>query len=99
MNIYTARWNNAKKIAEKIIKIQSEGGLVFNEENSIVNKFVIDKDRTGIEGVYELGNNITVFYFQNTLDWDHGMYTPIKEYNKQFVGWKFVHPKHVNTLL
>lgn len=99
MDIYEARWQNAKKIAERIIEMQSNGWLIFDGENKIAHKFAIEKDSYGKDRIVERYDGITIEYFANDRDWDAGLYTTIAEYNKQFAGWKCIDPKNIVPLL
>ena len=95
MNIYEARWNNAVKIAEKINSFLDRGFLIFNGDDEIINKkFAISND----EIYLPLICNCNLGYFLKNTDYDEGMFTTIKEYNKQFKDWKFIHPNDIKRL-
>ena len=98
MNIYEARWNNAVNVAHRIKSLMDKGHKVFNEKGELIvgNFHITDKIIHLIENVNS--NRYTTIYFENDKDWDHGLYTTIKEWNKQFSKWTFVHPKDVKRL-
>lgn len=100
MDIYEARWKNAKRIAERIKEMQDKGWLVFDEDRRIVHKFSIEKNRDGEECIVErYSGSFSVNYFVNDKYWDEGLYTTIAEYNKRFRDWKCIDPKNIVPLL
>lgn len=98
MNTYEARWQNAKRIAEKIIEMQEKGWIIFDENNEAIMPFAITKDGDGGDIIAEVCSNITIKYFVNNKDWDEGLYTSIAEYNKRFKDWKCIDPKNIVPL-
>lgn len=94
MNIYNARWENAKRIAEKINSYLDSGYLVFNEDGERVSEKFLVKSFHGSEEIV-CGN---LGYFINSKDLDNGMYTKISEYNSKFKSWKIVRPDDIKSL-
>lgn len=87
MNKYVARWENAKKKCAKIQKLLAEGYLIFDADGNKIRTAEIKDDHT-----FYINSG---FYFLNDMNLDNGMYTPIKEFNKTFSDWVYVHPKNV----
>lgn len=86
MNIHKARWENAKKKCAKIQKLLAEGYLIFDADGNKIRTAEI-KDNT-----FYINN---CFYFINDIKLDNGLYETIKEFNKTFSNWVYVHPKNV----
>lgn len=98
MDIYKSRWENAKRIAEKINSFLDVGCLVFDENgNQISRKFEIKESWPG-SGIEEIVNGCC-FYFINSKTLDNGLYTTIEEYNSKFKKWKIVRPEHIISLI
>lgn len=96
MNIYLARWNNAKRIAEKINSLIDAGYLILDENKEpITCRFVIEED----EVYLPLGINCNWIFFRNEPGMDDGLYTTIYEYNKHFSGWTYISPKDIKHLV
>jgi hypothetical protein len=89
MDIYTARWENACRIASKINDFIEKGYIIFNEDDEKVDGFIIREDRI----FQNVNDNCSYIFFLNDKEFDNGYYTKIKEYNKQFKDWYCVHPK------
>lgn len=87
MNMYEARWENAKKKCAKIQKLLSEGYLIFDADGDKIISAGIKDDYT-----FYINNG---FYFLNDTQLDNGMLETIKEFNKTFSNWVYVHPKNV----
>lgn len=95
MDIYTARWENAKMIAEKVNSYLDSGYLIFNEDGErVTEKFLIKETGIGSEEIV-CGN---ICYFVNDKNLDNGLYTKISEYNSKFKLWKIVRPEHLVSL-
>ena len=89
MDIYKARWENAKRIAVKINSYLDAGCIVFNEDGEMISeKFTITDSIC-------CGN---VGYFYNNKNCDEGLYTTIDDYNSKFKKWKIVRPEHIISL-
>ena len=98
MDIYEARWRNAKRIAERIIEMQEKGWLVFDENNFIIGKVEIIKDCFSIECIIETKDSIVDYWFENDIGADEGLYTTISDFNKRFKDWKCIDPKKIVSL-
>ena len=95
MDIYKARWENAKRLAEKINSYFDAGYLIFNEYGErVTEKFLIKETWIGSEEII-CGN---LCYFIRDIRLDNGMYTKISEYNSKFKNWKIVRPEHLVSL-
>ena len=81
MNIYQARYRNALRKAAKINQYLKKGFHVFYHDEPIKNGFVM---RDG-ELCLKLSNQSYVMFYENTPDWDHGYWTTIKQFNKEFL--------------
>lgn len=99
MDIYEARWQNAKRIAKRIIEMQNAGWIIFDENSEAIMPFAIIKNSSGDEIIAEVCDNITIQYFVNSKEWDEGLYVSIAEYNKRFKDWKCIDPKNIVPLL
>lgn len=97
MNMYQARYNNAKRIKNKINELISQGNKVLDEQGNNVSSIVEDDDSI----VYTIDghDNARYILFINDVELDNGIYTPIKEFNKQFLGWTWYKPSDVNKLI
>jgi hypothetical protein len=80
MNIYQARYRNALKKAAKINRLMKKGYHVFFDGSPDHKGFVM----LGDELCLKVSDNSYELFYQNSADWDHGYYTPIKEWNKKF---------------
>lgn len=95
MNNYERRWNNAKRIAERINSFIDDGYMVFDDDGEVVGrKFII----TDYDISYPIGENSNLIYFINDVGLDNGIHTVISEYNKQFSDWKVVYPYDIQKL-
>ena len=89
-----ARWNNAKKIGEKIKSYTDKGYIVYDEEGDIITGITIND-----EGVFAiLDKTCKVSLFLNNIELDNGMYTNVKDFNEQFKKWKFVNPENILSI-
>lgn len=100
MSIYKARWRNALKQAAKINRLLRKGYIVFDKNNSKCDEFFeLTKNGTVLCQITKTeGHKFTWMWFENNKDFDHGLYTTIKEFNKRFEGMTAVHPRHVIKL-
>lgn len=95
MNKFTARYNNAKRIMNKINDLLQKGYQVIDENGYNVESINEANDTIS----YTLsGSNIRCSLFMNDIDFDDGMHTPIKEFNKSFELWTYVNPIHIKHL-
>lgn len=80
MNAYKARYRNALKKAAKINRYIKKGYHVFHggEPNRL--GFVLKDNQL----VLRISDNCSIIYYENDRDWDHGYWTPIKVWNKEF---------------
>jgi hypothetical protein len=97
MNIYESRYNNAKKVMNKINDLLSQGYRIMDEENLIVEK-VIEKNDYSISYIIKDEPNTFYNLFINDVDSDDGMHTNIKEFNKRFENWTYFRPEHLRKL-
>ena len=97
MDIFEARWNNAKNRAEIVNKLFGQGFLVFWGNYQIESPVVIsDKEikiqttETPVEEV--IGQNryygspvkVSLIIFVKDKQWDEGMFTSVADFNKKF---------------
>lgn len=95
MNKFTARYNNAKRIMNKINDLLQKGYKVIDENGYNVES-IIEADNTIY---YTLkGSLIRCSLFMNDIDFDDGIHTPIKEFNKSFESWVYINPNHIKQL-
>lgn len=83
MNIYKARYLNALRKAAQINRYIKKGFHVFHQGSPIENgaMFVM---RDG-ELLFQARENMAYLFYQNDKNWDHGYWTTIKEWNKNFL--------------
>jgi hypothetical protein len=92
MNIYTARYNNAKRIAEKINEYIEKGCIIINEYGEIVTgRFHITEKEISLK----YAENFRITYFINDSRLDNGALDSIKKYNVKFSKWKIIDSKNV----
>lgn len=89
-SVYAARLRNAHRIGRNLKRMLSKGFIVFDEEGARVTSvsYRIWGDGIGlsIDGVV---------YMDSDPSFDNGMHTTVAEFNKQFDGWKAVHPSQI----
>ncbi len=95
-NAFEDRWNNICRIVNKLNKHIKDGYMVYDAHGRVQEKF--DFINNGTEIVQYFGNGSCCMIFENNPNMDHGLYTPIKETNKQFEGWTMIHPSNVVEL-
>jgi len=82
---HLARWNNAKRIGEKIKSFTDKGYLVYDGEGDLITDITINN-----QGVFAtLDKSCQLSLFLNDIELDNGMYTNIKEFNERFKSWTF----------
>ena len=100
MNIYQARFENAKRIARKMNELLARGYIILDPNGGrIDNPFEITD--TAVYEVHrkdESGTSRSV-HFEMEKNYDHGMYTPIQEYNKFYDNWVAIHPRHFKSVM
>ena len=95
MNKFTARYNNAKRIMNKINDLLQKGYQVIDENGYNVETIAEENDTIS----YTLkGSLIRCSLFMNDIDFDDGMHTTIKEFNKSFESWTYINPNHIKQL-
>jgi len=81
MNRYEARYKNALKKAAKINRFLKKGYHVFHGGSPVIGgKFILRDD----ELLFKSSDTFYTVYYQHSPDWDHGYWTSIKKWNKQF---------------
>lgn len=81
MNRYEARYKNALKKAAKINRFIKKGYHVFHDGSPVKGgKFILSDD----ELLFKSSNTFYTLYYQHSPDWDHGYWTSIKQWNKDF---------------
>ena len=100
-DVFFARIENAKKVASSIKELIDSGFMVVDDEGSEIKDIKITNDSAGnLETVvanYKDGS-FNLILFEADKEYDHGMHTPIKEFNAQFDSWKVYHPLMVKSL-
>jgi hypothetical protein len=83
MNIYKARYLNALKKAARINRYIRKGYHVFHEGSLIDGgKFIM---RDG-ELVFKSSDTFYTLFYQHDSNYDHGYWTKISEWNKEFLS-------------
>lgn len=80
MNAYRRRYINALKKAATINRYQKKAYRVFFDGTPTQGRFVL-KDG---ELLFKVSDRLSYLFYQNSRDWDHGYWTPIKVWNEQF---------------
>jgi hypothetical protein len=81
MNIYKSRYVNALKKAAKINRFLKKGYHVFHGGSPVTGgKFILRED----ELLFKSSDTFYTIYYQHSPDWDHGYWTTIKKWNKEF---------------
>ena len=79
--IYKSRYVNALKKAAKINRYLKNGYHVFHGGSLVTGgKFILRGD----ELLFKSSDTYYTVYYQNSPDWDHGYWTNIDIWNKQF---------------
>lgn len=82
MNNYDRRWNNAVAMAHTIQYYLERNYIVLDSEDNIVKNITIDEKM-----IYMREGNVLRILFEKDKSLDHGMHTPIAEFNAQFNAW------------
>ena len=88
LNIYEKRWLAAKKFFEWFKKqIEAAGGdyFTYNGERHSIDSLIIDENEIYILET-DGGSRYIINLFENNREYDHGLYTPIKEYQEEFLS-------------
>lgn len=80
MNAYHRRYVNALKQAATINRYQKKGYHVFFDGTVAHGKFRLEDG----ELLFKVSDRLSYLFYQNSKDWDHGYWTPIKTWNKMF---------------
>jgi len=81
MNIYKSRYVNALKKAAKINRFLKKGYHVFHGGSPVTGgKFIMRGD----ELLFKSSDTFYTIYYQHSPDYDHGYWTTIKKWNKEF---------------
>lgn len=82
MNKYAARYKNALKKAAVINRFLKKGYHVINGGSPVKNgaRFIMRDN----ELLFKHSDTFYTLWYQNDAGWDHGYWTPIKEWNKEF---------------
>ena len=94
MDAYTARLNNAIRIAEKIKGFLASGYIVRNDSDEKVLEIIIDHTEPS-EITYRMSENCCAMLFSADRDRDDGMHTNISDFNKQFDSWCVFKPSKI----
>jgi hypothetical protein len=100
MNNYEARWNNALRIANAINQYIDDGYIVLDHHNSPVPRMTIGPDSISIIHEDVLSKSrMTYMIFENNPDYDHGVYTTIREFNDTFKDWTIAKKVDMGNIL
>lgn len=78
--LYKARYRNALKKAAKINRYIKQGYHVFHAGVPISLGFVLRNNQL----LLRISDNCSIIYYENDSAWDHGYWTPMKVWNKEF---------------
>ena len=86
MNKYEARWNHAFKWAKKLKEYFDTGLYLLEYNGEFLNfgetKIMINEDA---QLILIKCNNCRFIIYEGNLAWDHGAYTPIKEFKENVI--------------
>ncbi|WP_327210378.1 hypothetical protein [Rhizobium leguminosarum] len=92
---FAVRHANAVRIAAKVSGLIAAGYRVFDE----LGDRVLDAGkRADGDVVFTLEDSGNVAMFINDPTLDNGALDGVKQFNKFFEGWSFIHPKDVKAL-
>lgn len=86
MNNYEARWNNACSWAKKLKEKYDTGLYLLEYDGEFLNfgetKIIINEDE---QLIILKRNNCRYIIYDGDQEFDHGAFTPIKEFNKTVI--------------
>jgi hypothetical protein len=92
---FATRHANAVRIADKVSGLLSAGYRVFDElGDQVLNAG--KRDNGDVVFALKDGGNLLMFVNDPTLD--NGALDGVREFNKSFDGWSFLHPKDIKAL-
>jgi len=99
-SIYVARLLNARRIGNKLKRLQREGFHIFDENGEKITGTI---EFRGFDGRLGGGlalrdGNCSTVYFDAAKDLDNGMHTPVAEFNAIFSNWVAVHPAQAKSI-
>lgn len=78
--MHQARWNAAKKFYQSIIDCaRTQNAIILWRDSPISPEQICITE----DGVHIRWANTAVIMFEPDPDWDHGLHTPIKEYQQE----------------
>lgn len=80
MNVYRKRYINALKKAATINRYRKKGYIVFFDGSPTKGRFEMSQGQL----IFKTSQRSSYLFYQNDKNWDHGYWTPIKEWNKEF---------------
>lgn len=81
MSKYDERYKNALRKAATINRFLKKGYHVFHNGSPVEGgKFILRGD----ELLFKSSETFYTLYYQHSPDWDHGYWTSIKKWNKEF---------------
>ena len=80
MNIYIARYKNALKKAAKVNRLLKKGYHVFHRGEPTKQGFILKDNQL----LLKHNDFACTIYYENDKEWDHGYWTPIKQWNESF---------------
>lgn len=80
-SLYENRWRAAVALADEINRLVSQKGFIVLMDNEPFSRFTITETE-----IYEQCDNCRVIWFENNLDFDHGLYTPIKKWRDELLS-------------
>jgi hypothetical protein len=96
--LFHARWNNAVKIATKVNELMAKGYTVLDSGGAPV-MYPIEIDTQARTVTRRHSSNCTSHMFEWKEDYDHGLYTTIKDFNDHYRTWKAFHPRDVKRIV
>lgn len=96
MNIYEARFRNAQRLGRRIQSLIDQGYIVRDGYDSIVSQMEVTDF-----AVYQLTGDgkCRIIWFENDLEYDHGLYTKIEDFNAHFAAWTYTRPNAARPII
>lgn len=92
---FSARHENAKRIATAVAAKLAEGCRVFDEDGDELQEVQF---RGNGDLVYSFREGGNIVLFLANREFDNGAMDTIAEHRAKFAGWTFIHPRDIRPL-
>lgn len=94
-----ARWDNARRIGERLMDMMSKGFLIVDEDGAPVKGEVVFQGFSGWPGLSIREGGCSHVYFHTDPETANGMELTIKQFNNRFARWRAYPPTAAVSLL